>query len=185
MNCLEKKTNINKELITVYSPECDADIEHSEQALLLFLQNSTGCLVTLGRLFSGVESATVIFVYSNPYASNFREHYMRASVELFLVDRNNRGTAPLSFLEDLLCQKDIPVGQQSVRAVSATSLGALGQVASQGAQGVSSSSQPPSFQRLKVEDALSYLDQVKFKFGNQPQVYNDFLDIMKVRIEFS
>ena len=41
-------------------------------------------------------------------------------------------------------------------------------------------SQPPSFQRLKVEDALSYLDQVKFKFGSQPQVYNDFLDIMKV-----
>ena len=36
-----------------------------------------------------------------------------------------------------------------------------------------------NFQRLKVEDALSYLDQVKFKFGNQPQVYNDFLDIMK------
>ena len=35
------------------------------------------------------------------------------------------------------------------------------------------------FQRLKVEDALSYLDQVKYKFGNQPQVYNDFLDIMK------
>ncbi|XP_064471314.1 paired amphipathic helix protein Sin3a-like [Ornithodoros turicata] len=35
------------------------------------------------------------------------------------------------------------------------------------------------FQRLKVEDALSYLDQVKFKFGSQPQVYNDFLDIMK------
>ncbi|XP_065323201.1 uncharacterized protein LOC135930347 [Gordionus sp. m RMFG-2023] len=35
------------------------------------------------------------------------------------------------------------------------------------------------FQRLKVEDALSYLDQVKMRFGNQPQVYNDFLDIMK------
>uniref|UniRef100_A0A8C1D007 Paired amphipathic helix protein Sin3a n=1 Tax=Cyprinus carpio carpio TaxID=630221 RepID=A0A8C1D007_CYPCA len=30
-----------------------------------------------------------------------------------------------------------------------------------------------------VEDALSYLDQVKLQFGNQPQVYNDFLDIMK------
>ena len=30
-----------------------------------------------------------------------------------------------------------------------------------------------------MEDALSYLDQVKFKFNNQPQVYNDFLDIMK------
>uniref|UniRef100_A0A2K6MG11 SIN3 transcription regulator family member A n=1 Tax=Rhinopithecus bieti TaxID=61621 RepID=A0A2K6MG11_RHIBE len=35
------------------------------------------------------------------------------------------------------------------------------------------------FQRLKVEDALSYLDQVKLQFGSQPQVYNDFLDIMK------
>ena len=35
------------------------------------------------------------------------------------------------------------------------------------------------FQRLKVEDALSYLDQVKFMFSGQPQVYNDFLDIMK------
>lgn len=41
--------------------------------------------------------------------------------------------------------------------------------------------QSPSntFQRLKVEDALSYLDLVKYKFGNKPQVYNDFLDIMK------
>lgn len=41
---------------------------------------------------------------------------------------------------------------------------------------------PPSsgqFQRLKVEDALVYLDNVKSKFGDQPQVYNDFLDIMK------
>ncbi|XP_022658802.1 paired amphipathic helix protein Sin3a-like [Varroa jacobsoni] len=34
-------------------------------------------------------------------------------------------------------------------------------------------------QRLKVEDALSYLDLVKYKFGSQPHVYNDFLDIMK------
>lgn len=39
--------------------------------------------------------------------------------------------------------------------------------------------QQSQFQRLKVEDALSYLDQVKYQFGNQPQVYNDFLDIMK------
>ncbi|CAG0887572.1 unnamed protein product [Cyprideis torosa] len=37
----------------------------------------------------------------------------------------------------------------------------------------------PQFQRLKVEDALTYLDQVKYRFSNQPQVYNDFLDIMK------
>lgn len=27
-----------------------------------------------------------------------------------------------------------------------------------------------NFQRLKVEDALSYLDQVKYKFSDQPQV---------------
>ncbi|XP_059916267.1 SIN3 transcription regulator family member Aa isoform X1 [Gadus macrocephalus] len=39
--------------------------------------------------------------------------------------------------------------------------------------------QGQQFQRLKVEDALSYLDQVKLQFGNHPQVYNDFLDIMK------
>uniref|UniRef100_A0A8C3VDG8 Paired amphipathic helix protein Sin3a n=1 Tax=Catharus ustulatus TaxID=91951 RepID=A0A8C3VDG8_CATUS len=32
---------------------------------------------------------------------------------------------------------------------------------------------------VAVEDALSYLDQVKLQFGSQPQVYNDFLDIMK------
>eukprot|EP01137_Pigoraptor_chileana_P015243 Opistho-2@70936 len=36
-----------------------------------------------------------------------------------------------------------------------------------------------SYQRLKVEDALSYLDQVKLQFGDQPTVYNQFLDIMK------
>uniref|UniRef100_A0AAQ4RWQ8 Paired amphipathic helix protein Sin3a n=1 Tax=Gasterosteus aculeatus aculeatus TaxID=481459 RepID=A0AAQ4RWQ8_GASAC len=41
------------------------------------------------------------------------------------------------------------------------------------------SPQGQQFQRLKVEDALSYLDQVKLQFGNHPQVYNDFLDIMK------
>lgn len=35
------------------------------------------------------------------------------------------------------------------------------------------------FQRLKVEDALNYLDRVKNQFALQPQVYNQFLDIMK------
>ena len=45
--------------------------------------------------------------------------------------------------------------------------------------GVQGQQQQQQFQRLKVEDALSYLDQVKLQFGNQPQVYNDFLDIMK------
>ena len=65
-------------------------------------------------------------------------------------------------------------GQSNVRPVPPNNMGGLG-------GGATPAQQPPSFQRLKVEDALSYLDQVKFKFGNQPQVYNDFLDIMKVR----
>jgi len=32
---------------------------------------------------------------------------------------------------------------------------------------------------LKVEDALLYLDQVKIAFGEKPEIYNEFLDIMK------
>lgn len=32
---------------------------------------------------------------------------------------------------------------------------------------------------LKVEDALLYLDQVKVAFGDKPEIYNEFLDIMK------
>ena len=32
---------------------------------------------------------------------------------------------------------------------------------------------------LRVEDALLYLDQVKMEFGDQPHIYNEFLDIMK------
>jgi len=32
---------------------------------------------------------------------------------------------------------------------------------------------------LNVTDALSYLDLVKNKFRDRPEVYNHFLDIMK------
>lgn len=32
---------------------------------------------------------------------------------------------------------------------------------------------------IKHQDALSYLDQVKVRFVHQPDVYNQFLDIMK------
>ncbi|MCH0628478.1 hypothetical protein JNB11_00605 [Kocuria palustris] len=35
------------------------------------------------------------------------------------------------------------------------------------------------YRTLNVKDALLYLDQVKIKFYSQPDVYNDFLDIMK------
>ena len=34
-------------------------------------------------------------------------------------------------------------------------------------------------QDSRVQDALTYLDQVKVQFHDQPDVYNRFLDIMK------
>jgi hypothetical protein len=38
---------------------------------------------------------------------------------------------------------------------------------------------PSYYRSLNVTDAMSYLDQVKMQFGDQPEVYNRFLDIMK------
>ncbi|TKR92907.1 hypothetical protein L596_007473 [Steinernema carpocapsae] len=38
---------------------------------------------------------------------------------------------------------------------------------------------PRAQRKLKVEDALTYLDQVKTQFTDRPGVYSDFLDIMK------
>lgn len=39
---------------------------------------------------------------------------------------------------------------------------------------------PPDMNRpLNVTDALSYLDAVKIQFQDRPDVYNQFLDIMK------
>ncbi|KAI9014417.1 hypothetical protein CLU79DRAFT_767523 [Phycomyces nitens] len=35
------------------------------------------------------------------------------------------------------------------------------------------------YRPLNVKDALTYLDQVKIQFSDQPEVYNKFLDIMK------
>ncbi|GLD92507.1 hypothetical protein PINS_up001066 [Pythium insidiosum] len=37
----------------------------------------------------------------------------------------------------------------------------------------------PRQRELRVEDALLYLDQVKQQFGDQPDIYNQFLDVMK------
>ncbi|KAK6620163.1 hypothetical protein RUM44_006564 [Polyplax serrata] len=54
-----------------------------------------------------------------------------------------------------------------------------GNVSAQGSGTPPGGTSQTNFQKLKVEDALSYLDQVKLKFGSEPQVYNDFLDIMK------
>uniref|UniRef100_A0A3B5ATZ5 Paired amphipathic helix protein Sin3b n=1 Tax=Stegastes partitus TaxID=144197 RepID=A0A3B5ATZ5_9TELE len=38
---------------------------------------------------------------------------------------------------------------------------------------------PGIMAKIQVEDALSYLDQVKIRFANDPGIYNKFLDIMK------
>jgi len=37
---------------------------------------------------------------------------------------------------------------------------------------------PTPSQKLKVEDALSYMDKVKHEFSNQPEVYGDFLALL-------
>jgi paired amphipathic helix protein Sin3a len=37
----------------------------------------------------------------------------------------------------------------------------------------------PHDRPLNVTDALTYLDEVKIQFEGQPDVYNQFLDIMK------
>jgi paired amphipathic helix protein Sin3a len=39
--------------------------------------------------------------------------------------------------------------------------------------------EPSANSGFVVQDALSYLDQVKVRFSDQPDVYNRFLDIMK------
>jgi paired amphipathic helix protein Sin3a len=38
---------------------------------------------------------------------------------------------------------------------------------------------PRTIVDTQVEDALLYLDQVKMAFGDKPEIYNEFLDIMK------
>ena len=78
--------------VTIYSPstlDCERNLER-------FLEEDTGCLVTLGSLFNGMECATVVFVYNNPYASHFRSNFLRASVELVLIDRNQQGSTLIS-----------------------------------------------------------------------------------------
>lgn len=39
--------------------------------------------------------------------------------------------------------------------------------------------QDTQYRPLNVKDALSYLEQVKFQFNSRPDIYNQFLDIMK------
>ena len=66
-----------------------------------------GSSLTLGSKYNGMESAAVVFVYSNPFSSNFRANYMRVSVELILIDRHNMDSAPLIIVNlavEFLCK---------------------------------------------------------------------------------
>jgi len=69
-----------------------------------------------------------------------------------------------------------PAHQQSTMTTPGSNSSATSSGSNNNANTSSSSNQ---FYRLKVEDALSYLDQVKLQFESQPHVYNHFLDIMK------
>ncbi|XP_037949848.1 uncharacterized protein LOC119680899 isoform X2 [Teleopsis dalmanni] len=73
--------------------------------------------------------------------------------------------------------------QQSAPTSQSQSVGGGGSGGSGGSGGnapnVPQPGQPGAPPRLKVEDALSYLDQVKLQYADQPQIYNNFLDIMK------
>ncbi|XP_077187617.1 paired amphipathic helix protein Sin3b isoform X2 [Paroedura picta] len=48
-----------------------------------------------------------------------------------------------------------------------------------GGGGGAAAAAPPEKLPVHVEDALSYLDQVKIRFGSDPATYNGFLEIMK------
>ena len=71
---------------TVYNPKSREDTDLSEQALENFLRHEKGFLVTHAPLFNGMESAIILLAYTNPYASHFRANFMRASVEIIMLD---------------------------------------------------------------------------------------------------
>ena len=106
--------------VTVYNPKTEEESLASERNLERFLEEDTGCLVTLGSLFNGMECATVVFVYDNPYASHFRANFLRASVELILIDRNKQGSTLIpsnsyslsNVMDDYLAQRRNAVGSE-------------------------------------------------------------------------
>ena len=96
---MEKLVPQNQEeekCITVYNPQKEDEIEESERKLKEFLKSGQGCLVTRGELFNGMESASVVFVFDDPHASHFRANFLRASVEIITVDRNEAGVVETS-----------------------------------------------------------------------------------------
>ena len=76
------------DILTVYAPT-PGIINVSEDNLKNYLLHNRGSLLTEAKYFVGFEARTLVLAYDNPYSSNFRCNYMRAAVELVLLDRNN------------------------------------------------------------------------------------------------
>jgi len=87
-----RKNLEEEDLVTVYNPKSEHEVTTSEHKLENFLQRGTGCLITSGALYNGMEARTVVLVFENPYSSIFRSNYMRASVKLIMIDRNTLGS---------------------------------------------------------------------------------------------
>lgn len=79
-------------------------------------------------------------------------------------------TQAVPYLPTSQRQEQLPVPESSQQQLAANQ-----QAVVQAAQRAAEAGYRP----LNVKDALSYLDQVKIQFYDQPDVYNRFLDIMK------
>lgn len=130
------------------------------------LRDSTGSSITSNQ------NQSIQYTYTSPSVtvasplqkSNITQQQQTAqSQALHLGNNINITNRTKTGSGSIVSSSSIPISVSSPTGVTTPQSGISGQ----------------NFPRLKVEDALSYLDQVKYKFGNQPQVYNDFLDIMK------
>ncbi|KAM7309648.1 transcription elongation factor SPT6 [Ixodes scapularis] len=141
----------------------------------------------------------IVYMNSKKAESDFRDYPLLLRQAISLARRMQDPLVEFSQLctpdEEIFCLKYHPLQASAGSCRPRIASGGLSQLGhnhnpspvhhSMGGQSHGGQAHTPQihgqqqFQRLKVEDALSYLDQVKFRFGNQPQVYNDFLDIMK------
>merc|ERR1712130_652210 len=132
------KTKEERNYMVVYNPSQEDEVEESEERLRTFLREGRGCLLTRGELFNGMESATVVLVFDNPYASHFRANFLRASVEIIAIDRNNKGTTTLLMknFEDKDFDFEIDgKRKQSGHLAEEEKVGAYEEIISQGATG--------------------------------------------------
>jgi len=81
---------------TVYNPKSEEETDLSEQRLENFLRLENSFLVAHAPLFNGMESAIILLAYTNPYASHFRANFLRASVEIIMLDWMDMETLSMS-----------------------------------------------------------------------------------------